>query len=108
MFEFLKKLGFGEKPVELTLDQELAIITAKANDGYVSTGVSDYVVGTVGIEVEELTAGAFVRILAASKKEDMIDYLHATPMELDGGSIEKKEPDVWGNINSKGRLGLGG
>lgn len=108
MFEFFKKLGFGEKPVELTLDQELAIITAKASNAHVCTGVSDYIAGTAGIEVEELTHNEFVRILAASKKKATIDCLHDPTMELVDEPIEKKDPDAWGGINPKGRLGFGG
>ncbi len=108
MFEFLKKLGFGEKPVELTLDQELAIITAKANNAYACTGMSDYVTGTDGIEVEEISHSAFVRILIESKKKATIDCLHDPAMELVDEPIEKKDPDAWGGINPKGRLGFGG
>lgn len=110
MIEFLRKLGFGEKPVERTLEEKLALIRAKATDGYASGGVSSYTAGTDGIDVEEVTEREAELLHAESKKVATIQTLEDPNMNLIGKPVQTpvRAIDPWGRINPKGRRDGGG
>ena len=109
----------GEEAVILTAEEELQIISNKAQDAYdfggADAGESKFVVGTDGYDVEEIAADDVVKFLEEARKTATIDRLLADPsikLKLEDGQhvVEAgaDESDPWGRVNSKGRISGGG
>ena len=112
MNKLFKKFGFGgEKAVVLTADERLELISNKAQDTYTfgdDKGEAQFVVGTDGYDVEEITPEELRIQLGASKVASMISRIEDPTMELEDPTFKAaKNNDSWGQINPKGRLSGG-
>lgn len=100
----------GEQATVLTAAERLEIISNKAQDavdfGNYDDSEAEYVIGTDGYEVEEITQEEMDRQLEESKIAGIISRLEDPTMALEDNGVvaEVEHTDPWCGVSVRGRI----